>query len=63
MRSDPVLADCDKPPVSDAAGAAADLAQDNRDSTWVDLVTEHASDIPLWGVRRSVASEDRPTRA
>jgi hypothetical protein len=59
MRSDPVCGDSEKSPVSGAAGAAADLAQDHRDSTWIDLVTEHASDIPLWAVAHTRTNEDR----
>lgn len=43
--------------VGDAPGAAADLAQDDRDSTWVDIVSRHATEIPRWSFEPSAETK------
>lgn len=46
--------------VEDAPGAAADLAQDEPDSTWEAIVRKHTSAIPPWPRQSSGSGKGRP---
>lgn len=46
----------------DAPGAAADLTQDDRDSTWVAIVSRHATEIPPWSLETPLEAENASQR-